>query len=656
MKKVAITLFSLVCVSTMLSAKEVPTVKLKEVVISGDGFQNTIQNTAKTIYTVTAKEIEENGYHSLPEALSAIPGVKVAEGFDGTGMVDVRGQGKDFNRNTSIIVDGMKMNPIDWGNVNLYTIPVDTIERIEVVPQNASVLFGDNTVGGVINIITKNAQKQNYLSFGAMLASYDTHKETVDFNTTIGNTTIFGNYLDNGTDGYRENSKTTTKNVQLGFKTQINENNSIMLKYNHNDIDKKLPGSLDKKQYEKDRRVEGVNWKGIKPNAWKTSMANRYLFNYTYEKDNLALINDLSFQKTRERGNSKYKIKDLTQLDNNFKVKYLYGNNKFIGGLDYSYGKAEFPRTGYTRTDKKKSLGLFLTDNYSATDKLSLDAGVRVQKTEYKYSQNFKVNPSGKIDNSKYTNVAFNLGGRYQYSDTGSVYLSAGKDFRTALTRELVSTNGYHDDIKPQKEYSAELGLRDNIKDFYVQTSVYYAKIDNQIYYKVMDKAFKKEFGDGGYNTNYDGKTEKYGYELLVEKNIFDNLKLSGNYSYINNKFKTGVSAGKYIPGVSKHKFAFGVHYSPIENLNTNLIGNYYGSSYAWGDDENTREKVKGYMTLDFNVNYNINEHFKIYGGVKNLTDKKYCERITRKSGKTSESYYPAMERRYFAGFEYKIF
>ncbi len=651
-KKLMILAILSISASVFAMKDEVPTVKLKEVIISGEGFQNTLQNTAKTVYTVTAKEIQENGYQSLPEALSMIPGVKIAEGADGNGIVDVRGQGEKYNRNTSIIVDGVKMNPVDWGSVNLYTIPIDTIERIEVIPQNASVLFGDNTVGGVINIITKNAEKNNYLSFGAMLGSYNTHKETIAFNTKIGNTTIFGNYLDNRTDGYRKNSKMDSQNLQLGLKTQINKNNSILLKYTHNDTDKKLPGSLNKEQYKKDRRDS------FKNNEWKTSMSNRYMLKYAYEKENFSITDELSYQKTRERGNSKYKIKDLAQLDNSLKLKYIYGNNKIITGIDYSYGKATFPRK-IVRTDKKKSLAIFLTDTYSVNDKLDLNAGLRLQRTKYEYSKNFIVNPSGKVggvENNRYTNFAFNLGGKYKYSDTGSVYLTAGRDFRTALTRELVSTNGYHDKIKPQEQYSAELGLRDYIKDFYIQSSIYYTQTNNRIYYKVMDKNFKNKYGDGGYNTNYDGKTRKFGYELLVEKDLLDNLKLSGTYSYINNKFKTGVSAGKYVPGISKHKFSFGIKYSPTEKLNTNLIGNYYGSSYAWGDEENNRKKVSGYLTLDMNVNYKINEHFKLYGGIKNLTNTKYCEKIQRRSSSTSESYYPAMERRYFAGFECKIF
>lgn len=642
MKKTAVLFF---CLSlAALASTEDLSVKLEETVISGEGFYNTVRNTPKTIYTVTAEEIAENGAQSLPEALNMVPGVKIAEGYDGNGIIDIRGQGKQFNRNIAIIVDGVRMNPVDWGNVDLYSIPVETIEKIEIIPSNASVVYGDNSVGGVINITTKNNQKENKLIFGGMAESYKGAKGTIDFNSIIGNTTIFGNYLSKKSDGYRENSRSKYENIQFGLKSQLNENNSVLFKYSYNNSYKRLPGALSQTQYDQDRE------QAAKLTEWMFSESNRFLGAYTYTNGNLEILEQLSYQETRAEGDSSYKVKDLKQLDNNLRLKYIYGNNKIITGIDYSYGKADIPKGTITRSDEKEAIGIFVSDTYSVTDKLDFQGGIRYQETEYTYSKNFK---TSYIKDNKYSNTVFNVGANYKYSDTGSTYLTFGKDFRTALSREMVSSNGWYEDIKPQESYSIELGIRDYYKDTYITSSIFYSLTKDEIYFSSR-KPSDPDFKDSGVNTNYDGKSEKFGYELFLEKIVTEKLRLNGTYSFLYSKFKTGEFKDKYIPGVSKNKIALGAHYKITDDLNLNIIGTYYGSAYAWADDHNTKPKVDPYITVDLNTSYQINDSFKIYGGIKNIGNEQYNERIEHNSTSSDRKYYPAMERRYFIGFEYR--
>ena len=86
----------------------------------------------------------------------------VVRDFYGTGKtasVDIRGFGETAPLNVLVLVDGRRVNEIDLSGTDWTQIPIDQIERIEIVRGAGSVLYGDNAVGGVINIITKKPDK-----------------------------------------------------------------------------------------------------------------------------------------------------------------------------------------------------------------------------------------------------------------------------------------------------------------------------------------------------------------------------------------------------------------------------------------------------------------------------------------------------------------
>ncbi|MDU1911451.1 TonB-dependent receptor [Fusobacterium sp.] len=652
MKKTVVLFFVLSAMN--FASSEDLSVKLEDSVISGEGFYNTVRNTSKTIYTVTSDDIQESGAQSIPEALKMVPGIKIAEGYDGNGVVDIRGQGKQYNRNTAVIVDGIRINPFDWGAPDLYSIPIESIEKIEVIPANTSVVYGDNTVGGVINIITKNGIGKDRLVLGTQIESHKGAKGTVDFNTVVGNTAIFGNYLNKKSDGYRENSRSKYENVELGINSQLDEKNSILFKYSYNNSYKRLPGKLTQEKLDENReQAENLN-------DWMFSETNRFLGAYTYKNENLEISEQLSYQEKHIDGKSDTLQKDLSDLNNILKFKYTQGKNKVISGIDYTYGKVDIPKYLNKKLigkAEKEGIGIFISNTYSITDKLDLQGGIRYQKTEFKYTKNSEYTGNKKVlkDKNDYSITVFNVGANYKYSDIGSAYLTFGKDFRTPLANEMLSGNGWFEDIKPQESYTAELGIRDFYKDIYINSSVFYTLIEDEIYFKTGGY---NTVGDSGINTNYDGKSEKIGYELFLEKIMTEKLRLNGSYSFIYSKFKTGEYKNNYIPGVSKNKAAIGVNYKVTDDLGINLTGNYYGKSYALSDEKNKQKKVDSYINIDLSMSYEVNESFRIYGGIKNLTNEHYNESVeeTIPWGKTEpvRYYYPAMERRYFLGFEYR--
>lgn len=629
-------IFYFLAMGSIINGMEIQSIQLEKTVISGEGFETTLRDTPKTIYIVTSEEIKNSGAQNISEALKLVPGVKISEGYDGTGLVDIRGQGKQYERNTAILIDGIKMNPIEMTRFDLTSVDINNVKKIEVIPGNASVIYGDNTVGGAINIITKNGDFKDFLIFRGESGSNNTFKRGVAFSSAIENTNVFGNYSKRTSDGYRDNQRYSIDNVELGVKQIINEKNDILIKYNYLKSDKRLPGKLSQSQYEEDKTQSST------PNDWTSNESNRFTGAYTFKNKNFEVINQINYYKNNYYSNSStFDGKVTDDFSNNFKVKYIKGKNKLISGVDYFTGKTKVEKKDTWA--KKEGYGIFLSNSYDLTEKLSIQGGLRRQETEFSYSVKEK--------KKDFTIDVYDASLNYKYSDTGSIYLSFGKDFRTPLTNEILASNGYlNKEIEPQEGYNIEIGGNDFIYNTFISSALFYKKINDEIYLDVDNK----NGGNWGTNTNYDGKSEKIGYELLIEKSLTERLTLTGSYSYLYAKFISGDYKDKYIPGVSKNKFALELAYAPIDILNINLIGNYVGSSFAISDENNENEKVDSYITLDLNINYKVNKDLDVYFGVKNLTNEEYNESVQELTW--GRFYYPATERRYYAGFTYKMF
>ena len=110
---------------------------------------------------ITAEEIAHSPAQTLQEIIAQVPGVQLTSLFGGVNgaktSVDLRGFGAFATSNTLVLINGRRLNDIDMAGVDFSTIPRDSIERIEITRGNSgAVLYGDNAVGGVINIVLKN--------------------------------------------------------------------------------------------------------------------------------------------------------------------------------------------------------------------------------------------------------------------------------------------------------------------------------------------------------------------------------------------------------------------------------------------------------------------------------------------------------------------
>ena len=130
-----------------------------EVVSAGKKAQS-LATTAASVFVITSEDIRRSGMHSLPELLRLAPGVQVARTTSGQWAISIRGFNSEFADKLLVLVDGRVVYNEEWAGVfwDMQEMPLDNIERIEVVRGPGAAMWGANAVNGVINILTKSAE------------------------------------------------------------------------------------------------------------------------------------------------------------------------------------------------------------------------------------------------------------------------------------------------------------------------------------------------------------------------------------------------------------------------------------------------------------------------------------------------------------------
>lgn len=212
---------------------------LDEIVVTATTTPNQLNRANASISVVTRKEIEENHYKTLADALEHVSGINSVVFADGTGF-EVSGESALTMRgsaNCLVVVDGVVQRTGNGYKTYLLNMNMDDVEKIEVLKGSASTLYGADAVGGVVNIITRssygepqgkitvaggNFGVQNYHvthsggdSKGFWSLSYDKSKK--------------GDYKD----GYGEKMKrdVDADTVDLKLGAHLSENTDFIIKY-----------------------------------------------------------------------------------------------------------------------------------------------------------------------------------------------------------------------------------------------------------------------------------------------------------------------------------------------------------------------------------------------------------------------------------------
>jgi len=186
------------------------------VIVTGSRFEENLNEVPANVKVITRDEIENSSSNTIPQVLSQIGGLRVT-GLNSSALnldasVDMGGYGPTGNSTTVVLVDGIRINPIDSGSVDWESIPIDSIERIEILQGGAGVQYGNGAVGGVINIITNGGRK----SFNQASTTYGTWGTSINnaiFRNTVDKTTYQLSANSSNTNGWRPNTAANAYSV-----------------------------------------------------------------------------------------------------------------------------------------------------------------------------------------------------------------------------------------------------------------------------------------------------------------------------------------------------------------------------------------------------------------------------------------------------------
>lgn len=629
-------------------------INLGETIVTTDSFGTTLLDTPKNVTIITADDIQKRGAQSIEDALKVVPSLAAYNNMGGSDpKISLRGTapGKE-EQNILFLVDGLPYNSTtDTGGVNLNLIPVDAVERIEVVPNGGNVLYGEGAVAGTINIITKSGKDKKYFgSIGFETGSYDLKKYKVNVGSQITkDLSLNVDYINKNVKGYRKHDTRDIDYVNVTSKYNLNKG-EITLGFTHSETVSKFPGSLTKKQIDAGQikpstgSTKGKETLNIYRGKYETEIIKNLYFSFAGD------YKDKEYKSINEKTGARSTLRDTWSFYLNPQLKYQYMDKSYVvAGGDFAKGHSNYQYTTQTLTDTSRdSWGGFIS-NTTKINNLILSQGYRQQ--QIKYDVKDKLYPSKNHNLPKTVDKTFNANA-YEFSadyilnENASVYLTYDKAFRAPTADEAGRWRENYS-VKLQTSETLELGLKSLWNNFYFSGAVYQTDTKNEIFYIAY------EDGKLGKNYNLPGKSRRKGIEFTLEQ-YFERLTLREVFSYTSHEIKSGPFAGKEIPGVPNYIYNLGLDYTILENLIFNTNFYYYGSAFATYDFDNQNGRQKGHTELNTALTYKMQNGLTLYGGVNNLLDTKYYNAKTGTDGK-SLTYYLGARRNYFVGFKYNF-
>lgn len=603
---------------------------------------------------ITADDIARAPAQTIQDVLATIPGVQLTNLYgavNGTGsVVDLRGFGAFASSNTLFLINGRRLNEADLQGVDLSTIPLQSIARIEVTRGNSgAVLYGDNAVGGVINIVTKTGAaigKPIAMRVEGGGGSYGQREGNVSVSTNSGpwSSSAFANVV--RSDGYRVNNTLDQQNAvgELRYSTPdlsafVNvsgDNQRLGLpgtRSNHytlNFVDYfsqlgDLRGSSTPLDYAK---KQGANvtagftkslWNGAdlivdggvrnkqQQSGFFGDPASPFGLNYAYVDSTLttwSITPRLSIKGSMFGMTSNI----LTGIDY-YNADYVSSRSQQANDPpNHIYNLSQQTVAGYWQ----QTIGVLPTTDFSYGGRIqymSLDARDRYDPTAPFGSLAAQATPL----NTDQFNHALHVGLEHRINDNFAVFARAAQAFRTPNVDERVVTGPAYDTsvfpaipipqnfaLKTQTSHDAEVGLKIHGGPLDIQTSFYDMWLKNEIHYNPV------QF----FNYNLD-PTHRYGSETYMTLRINESLRLKGGFAYTRAVFSEGQFAGKDVPLVSRISGSAGFSWNVWQNyLVLDANARFWGTRRLDNDQANTQPVIPANATLDLKLSGQYDRFF----------------------------------------------
>jgi len=625
-------------------------ITLKEVVVTGTRYEQEVEKVPAHVAIITADEIKASGAQSVPDVLRGLGGIVVRDlnGNRNNQMVDMGGFGATADRHVAVMIDGRRVNPIDQSGIRWTTIPLENIERIEVLHGSGSVLYGDNAMGGVINIITKDWNRETPVSSELAIGTHDTGKVHVGVDFGKGDVGVNFGFTRYRTDGYRDRSETDRKHFYGKISVDATETLSYFFETNVGQADFQFPGSLTEAQRDENREQaanlndEGKDEDMSAVTGLEADWGEKGLWNLTFSHRSENRDSDLA---------SWFSFMTFDVVTNGLTSQYILENNvmghdnRLTLGLDlyktdYEAFRGAFKGAQTNRFDHgKKTLSPYAQDEFNLLDTLLLNIGLRYEKPKIELGANIAgTETKREFDEGEW---AWNLGLSYAFMPESKVYGRVYRSFRYPVVDEYTSpsTGATNDNLRQETAVGYEAGVRLFLfSKLLLNLRTYWLDVDDEIAWNRVARQ----------NENLD-ETRHIGGEMDFRFQPIHSFAFYGGSGYTNTEFTKGPNDGKNLPLIPEWKANAGLEFNLGFGLRYRLQYNYVGSRYFSGDNSNSQKKMEDYHTVDMYATYRF-KFLEVFFNATNIFDEEFSDFAFFSSFSQTFNYYPMPEAAYYGG------
>lgn len=631
-----------------LGAQEKSALEVEEVVVSDIRSERSEVSTPASIVIIGREEIEKSGAAHLTEVLRARGGVQVSDTFgDGTGAsVSVRGFGETSNANTLVLVDGRKLNNNDIGDPDLNSIPLNDIERIEIVQGSAGTLFGDQAVGGVINIITRRPEKLR-AEINARAGSYSRRGGHASLSQKLDNGVYYRLSAEGSeTDNYRDHNESNLRSLfaTAGYEYATGD---VFVELQNVDERLETPGALFADEVAADRQQSVSNFANdfanTETNVQRVGIRQTITdwLSFEAEGTNREVESEFVLSGRTFAGTPSDQSRHLIGFTPRLIVAYPTRNGDLLltVGHDLELFDYNLSTVFGNQDNEQKIRGTYFQAVVPVHRKLSLTIGARNAKVENDLSDDFTFPAGIEIDDSEFLTE---LGFAFRPNDAWRFFARRDESVRFAKVDEYLDPEP-GTILRTQTGVSYELGAEWSNGGHNARVVAYRLDIDDEI-------AVVPGVGFFGFpaNTNLP-KTRRDGLILLVGAQVMDRLRILGDYSYVDARVEEGPVQGNRVPLVAEHILRLAGEYSPAPEWR--LFGEiqYVSDKVFSGDFDRQLETLSGYTVVNLKGDYRY-QNVTVEARVNNVFDEEYSEFGARATRGASEvpSFFPAPERNFW--------
>jgi vitamin B12 transporter len=609
-------------------AESASTNRLPEVVVTATRVPTAVETTPTSISVITRDQIAAQQATTVADVLRNQAGVEVARTGQPGQQTSVFMRGANYD-NTLVLIDGIRVNNGFNNAFDFANLPVDNIERIEVLRGPQSTLYGSEALGGVINIVTRKGADTLTGAATVEGGSHDSLHSHVEFVAPIkmrdtGTLTMAGDGGYFTTDNDRPNNYLNSWNGSGRATWEVSDRFRATLLGTYLQSKAGSPGD----RFTKD------------PNDWllnENSMVGLTLQGQPLDfwdiKLTLAHSHDRSFYDSPPNPGSSFPstFTELTTVSRDqVDMQHIFTINdqhKILVGGTYDNTRAN-------------DLQLLSMTGYASTNKIDRPITDKAVYGQYEFTpvQRFTFTAGGRLDdyNTFGSHATYRFGGRWTTPVTETILrASVGTGFRAPAVRDLYSPAAFggNPNLQPERSLGWDAGVEQSFMDGKLRIGATY---------------FQNEFDNLiGRNSTTNvliniNRAQTIGAETFVAWTPLTNLTVRATYTWLADA--QDLTTSQRLLRRPEHSGSFGVTYRFLDrftaNLDTALVGSRPDAFYDPVTYATKRVTNGGYVKVDIGLSCDISKHFTVFGRVENLLDEHYEEIFG----------YPALGRAFWAG------